>query len=62
MGDRNGRPKIASPIFKQNFDLETGVCLDDASVSLTVYPTRVRESRVEVAVVPSPAPAQTHQP
>ena len=34
VGDRNGRPKIASPTFKQNFDLETGVCMDDPSVSL----------------------------
>ncbi|HEX2659384.1 MAG TPA: nitrite reductase small subunit NirD [Polyangia bacterium] len=51
VGDRNGRPKIASPIFKQNFDLETGVCMDDPSVSLIVYPTRVRDGRVEVAVV-----------
>jgi nitrite reductase (NADH) small subunit len=58
VGDRNGRPKIASPIFKQNFDLETGVCLDDPSVSLPVYPTRVRDGRVEVAV----APAQDPQP
>jgi nitrite reductase (NADH) small subunit len=50
VGDRNGRPKIASPIFKQNFDLETGACLDDSTVALTTYPTRVREGRVEVAV------------
>jgi nitrite reductase (NADH) small subunit len=53
VGDRNGRPKIASPIFKQNFDLETGVCMDDPSVSLIVYPTRVRDGRVEVAIAPA---------
>jgi nitrite reductase (NADH) small subunit len=58
VGDRNGRPKIASPIFKQNFDLETGVCLDDPTVSLPTYPTRVRDGRVEVAM----APAQSQQP
>ena len=34
VGDRARRPKIASPIYKQSFDLETGVCLDDASVVL----------------------------
>ena len=58
VGDRNGRPKIASPIFKQNFDLETGVCLDDSTVALTTYPTRVRDGRVEVAL----APSQDEQP
>ena len=29
VGDRGGVPKIASPIFKQSFDLRTGQCLDD---------------------------------
>jgi nitrite reductase (NADH) small subunit len=52
VGDRAGRPKIASPIFKQNFDLETGACLDDPSVVLATYPVRVREGRVELAVDP----------
>jgi len=52
VGDRAGRAKIASPIFKQSFDLETGVCLDDAQVMLTTYPVRVRDGRVEVVVAP----------
>jgi nitrite reductase (NADH) small subunit len=50
VGDCAGRPKIASPIYKQSFDLETGACLDDASIRLPVYPVRVRDGRVEVAV------------
>jgi nitrite reductase (NADH) small subunit len=50
VGDRAGRPKIASPIFKQSFDLETGACLDDASVRLPIYPVRVRQGRVEVGI------------
>jgi nitrite reductase (NADH) small subunit len=52
VGDRAGRPKIASPIYKQNFDLETGVCLDDPSVVLATYPTRVRDGRVEILIAP----------
>lgn len=52
VGDRAGRPKIASPIFKQNFDLETGACLDDPAVSLPTYPVRVRAGRVEVGLAP----------
>jgi nitrite reductase (NADH) small subunit len=50
VGDRAGRPKIASPIFKQNFDLETGACLDDAEVRLPTYPVRVRAGRVEIEI------------
>jgi nitrite reductase (NADH) small subunit len=50
VGDRAGRAKIASPIYKQSFDLETGVCLDDPSVTLPIYPVRVRGGRVEVGM------------
>ena len=42
-------PKIASPIFKQSFDLRTGQCLDDPAVRLASYPVRVVEGRVLVA-------------
>ena len=52
VGDRAGVPKIASPIYKQNFNLHTGECLDDASVRLAVYPVRVRAGRIEVSVRP----------
>ena len=50
VGDRAGVPKIASPIFKQSFDLTNGQCLDDANVRLPSYPTRVREGRVSICV------------
>lgn len=48
VGDRAGVPKVASPVFKQSFDLRTGQCLDDAAVSVRSYPVRVRGGRVEV--------------
>ena len=50
VGDRDGRVKIASPIFKQSFDLETGVCMDDPSVALLSYPVRIRAGRIELAL------------
>ena len=50
VGDRGGCPKIASPIYKQSFDLRTGVCLDDPSVTLPTYPVRVRQGRIEVGI------------
>lgn len=49
VGDRAGVLKIASPIFKQSFSLETGECLDDAAVGLSVYPVRVLEGVVFLA-------------
>jgi nitrite reductase (NADH) small subunit len=50
VGDKAGVAKIASPLYKQNFDLRTGQCLDDPTVSVPVWPARVRAGRVEVAV------------
>ena len=52
VGDRGGIPKIASPIFKQNFDLRTGQCLDDPNVRLPAYPTRVRDGRIAIYIAP----------
>jgi len=62
VGDRAGILKIASPIFKQNFDLETGVCLDDPSVTLPVYAVRVRDGRVEVESDSTRASARSTDP
>jgi nitrite reductase (NADH) small subunit len=52
VGDRGGVPKIASPIFKQSFDLRTGRCLDDPKVAVAVYAARVRDGVVEVELPP----------
>jgi nitrite reductase (NADH) small subunit len=48
VGDRGGIPKVASPIYKQSFDLLTGRCLDDPKVCLPIYPVRLRAGRVEI--------------
>jgi nitrite reductase (NADH) small subunit len=53
VGDKNGIPKVASPIYKQNFSLLTGECLDDATVKLTTYLVRVVEGNVQIAVAVS---------
>jgi len=50
VGDRNGIRKVASPIYKQNFNLITGQCLDDETVSIPSFKVRVVEDRVQVAV------------
>jgi nitrite reductase (NADH) small subunit len=53
VGDRAGVPKIASPIYKESFDLRTGVCLDDPKVAVPVWPVRVRDGQVQVQGTPS---------
>jgi nitrite reductase (NADH) small subunit len=53
VGDRAGVPKIASPVYKQSFSLETGQCLDDETVQLTVYATRVIDGRIQVKLSPA---------
>jgi nitrite reductase (NADH) small subunit len=50
VGDRKGILKVASPIYKQNFNLKTGECLDDNSVRIPTYPVRVVEGRVQVGL------------
>ena len=50
VGDRAGVPKIASPVFKQSFDLRSGQCLDAPEVVIDVFAVRVRAGVVEVAV------------
>ena len=50
VGDRNGTLKVASPIYKQNFSLATGQCLDDETVTIPTFTVRVVASRVEVAL------------
>jgi nitrite reductase (NADH) small subunit len=41
VGDAGGVPKVASPVYKQAFDLRTGACLDDPDVSVPSYPATV---------------------
>jgi nitrite reductase (NADH) small subunit len=49
VGDRQGIPKVASPIYKQNFSLLTGECLDDLTVKLRTFPTQVIDGQVQVS-------------
>lgn len=37
-------PYVASPIYKQGFDLRSGQCLDDAGVRLATWSVRVVET------------------
>jgi nitrite reductase (NADH) small subunit len=50
VGDRKGVVKVASPIYKQNFNLATGECLDDETVNIPTFPVRIVDERVQVGV------------
>lgn len=52
VGDRAGVPKVASPVYKQSFDLRTGACLDDVGVAVPAYPARVGEDGWVAVAVP----------
>ncbi|WP_067521740.1 nitrite reductase small subunit NirD [Endozoicomonas ascidiicola] len=51
-GDLKDRLVVASPIYKQHFDLRTGQCLEDDSVSLNVYPIETVDGVVQVMTAP----------
>lgn len=48
VGSRGDRPTVASPVYKQVFDLESGQCLDDPAVRLEVHRVRVVDGMVQV--------------
>ncbi|MET0276021.1 MAG: nitrite reductase small subunit NirD [Acidimicrobiia bacterium] len=50
VGTTGDAPKVASPVYKQSFDLRTGVCIDDPSVAIATYPVRVVDGRIEIGL------------
>lgn len=49
VGNRGDIPTVASPMFKQVFDLRSGVCLDDPEVAIPSYEVRVVDGQVLVS-------------
>jgi nitrite reductase (NADH) small subunit len=39
---------VASPVYKQRFDLRTGACIENPDVRVATFPARVIDGRVEV--------------
>jgi nitrite reductase (NADH) small subunit len=48
VGDIDGQPMVASPMYKQHFHLQTGVCFEDENVSVPSYPIRIENDRVAI--------------
>ena len=48
VGSRGEVPTVASPLYKDVFDLRTGACLDDPAMALMHFEVRVRDGVVQV--------------
>ena len=61
VGDVQGEPVVASPIYKYHYSLITGRCLENADKSVPVYPARVSDGRVWVKSEPARRVARTRK-
>jgi nitrite reductase (NADH) large subunit len=52
LGDQQGVPKIACPLHKKTFSLESGACLSGESYGVEVFPVRVEGDDVYVELPP----------
>lgn len=48
VGDIGGVPVVASPVYKQHYELASGRCLEDEALSVTRFEARVAEGMVLV--------------
>ncbi|PFH09892.1 nitrite reductase (NADH) small subunit [Collimonas sp. PA-H2] len=48
VGSLGERIVVASPIYKQHFDLQTGECLEAPENSVPAYPARIADGKVWV--------------
>ena len=52
IGDVNGKPKVACPVHKKNFSLESGKCMSGEDYSLQVFPVKVEGDDVYLQLPP----------
>jgi NAD(P)H-dependent nitrite reductase small subunit len=50
VGDLKGKTVIASPIYKQHFCLESGECLEDDTVKISVFETKIQDNLIQIAL------------
>jgi nitrite reductase (NADH) small subunit len=50
ISDVKGHLTVASPLYKQHFRLDTGECLEDETVRIATYQTKIENNRILVAV------------
>jgi nitrite reductase (NADH) large subunit len=52
IGDQNGIPKVACPLHKKTFSLESGECLTGEDYQVQVFPVRVEADEVYLELPP----------
>jgi nitrite reductase (NADH) small subunit len=50
VGTRGGVPVVASPLFKQAYDLRTGECLDVPGIAVPTFGVRCHDGLILVSV------------
>ena len=50
VGSKGDTPKVASPVYKQSFDLRTGRCLDYPAVAVATFLVREFDGRIAVGI------------
>jgi nitrite reductase (NADH) large subunit len=53
IGDQHGKPKVACPVHKKTFSLETGSCLSGEDYSVRVFPIKVEGDDVYLQLPPT---------
>jgi len=48
VGDKDGQPVVASPLYKQHFSLITGHCIEDPEIRVPVFDVTVDDGQVLV--------------
>ncbi|MBA6253919.1 nitrite reductase small subunit NirD [Colwellia sp. MB3u-55] len=48
IGETKGNIYVASPLLKQRFVLNSGACLDDDTLAIKTYETRVTDGKLEI--------------
>ena len=49
VGDLDGRLVVASPLYKQHFDLISGECLEEENICVETYSVRIDGDAVQIA-------------
>jgi nitrite reductase (NADH) large subunit len=52
IGDEHGKPKVACPVHKKTFSLETGACLSGEEYTVRVFPVKVEGDDVFLHLPP----------
>ncbi|SON53006.1 nitrite reductase small subunit NirD [Vibrio tapetis] len=50
MGSITGQPCVASPLYKQHFHLETGICIEDPDLKVETFAVREQGSSIQISL------------